>query len=295
MLPKIILDRAEKLTESSSINLFQQIKFTPINVSFTPSPIQTSYAVVGEKQPPIILLHGFDSSLLEFRRLIPFLSKNHQVWVLDLLGFGFTHRQSSLEYSPNTIKSHLYQFWQTMIQKPVILIGASMGGATAIDFCLTYPETVEKLVLLDSGGLTKHPIVGKFLFPPLGFLATEFLRNLKVRQSISEMAYFDRKLAHEDALTCAALHLECDYWNKALIAFSKSGGYGCFASELSTIKQPSLTIWGENDKILGLKPANKFQELIPDNKLIWVKNCGHVPHLEKPEITSNYILDFANT
>jgi pimeloyl-ACP methyl ester carboxylesterase len=292
MLSKIILDRSQKLTESTSINLFQQIQFTPVEVSFSSLPINTSYAVTGEKKPPILLLHGFDSSLLEFRRLIPYLSNNYQVWALDLLGFGFTNRQSSIDYSPNTIKEHLYQFWLKMIQKPVILLGASMGGACAIDFCLSYPEAVAKLVLLDSGGLIKQPIIGKFLFPPLGFLATEFLRNLKVRQSISETAYFDRTFAQEDALTCAALHLECEYWNQALIAFTKSGGYGSFASELPTISQPCLTIWGENDKILGTKSATEFQELIPDNKLIWIQNCGHVPHLEQCEITANHILNF---
>ncbi|WP_017292381.1 alpha/beta fold hydrolase [Geminocystis herdmanii] len=292
MLSQIILDRSQKLTESTSINLFQQIQFTPVEVAFSPLPINTSYAVTGKEKPPILLLHGFDSSLLEFRRLMPFLSHNHQVWALDLLGFGFTNRQSSIDYSPDTIKQHLYQFWLKMIQKPVILIGASMGGASAIDFCLSYPQAVEKLVLLDSGGLLKQPIIGKFLFPPLGFLATEFLRNLKVRQSISETAYFDRTFAHEDALTCAGLHLECQYWNQALISFTKSGGYGSFASELPKIPQPCLTIWGENDKILGTKSATEFQELIPENKLIWIKNCGHVPHLEQAEITANHILNF---
>ncbi|MGI0482488.1 alpha/beta fold hydrolase [Geminocystis sp. CENA526] len=293
MLSNKVLDRAKNLTESSSINLFQQIQFTPVEVDFSSSPINTSYVVVGEKQPPIVLLHGFDSSLLEFRRLLPFLTQNHQVWALDLLGFGFTQRQGSIEYSPETIKQHLYQFWLKMIQQPMILVGASMGGASAIDFCLCYPEAVAKLVLLDSGGLIKPPIIGKFLFPPLGFLATEFLRNLKVRQSISETAYFDRTFASQDALTCAGLHLECEHWNKALIAFTKSGGYGSFAHVLENIKQPCLTIWGENDKILGIKPAPQFEELIPDNKLIWIKNCGHVPHLEQAEITANHLLSFS--
>lgn len=292
MLSKIILDRSQKLTESTSINLFQQIQFTPIEVSFSSSPITTSHVVIGKEKTPILLLHGFDSSLLEFRRLIPFLSHNHQVWALDLLGFGFTHRQPSIDYSPDTIKQHLYQFWLKMIQKPVIIIGASMGGACAIDFCLSYPQAVEKLILVDSVGLQKKQIIGKFLFPPLGFFATEFLRNLKVRQSISETAYFDRTFAQEDALICAALHLESEHWNQALISFTKSGGYGSFATQLPKIQQPCLIIWGENDKILGIKPATQFQELISDNKLIWLKNCGHVPHLEQAEITANHILNF---
>lgn len=294
MLPKNIIIQAEKLTESTSINLFQQIKFTSLTTPLTEDNILTSYVIDGQKKTPILLLHGFDSSLFEFRRLLPLLKKNHQIWALDLLGFGFTERKLSINYCPENIKTHLREFWAKMIQKPVILIGASMGGAAAIDFALSYPEAVEKLILLDSGGLIKQPIIGKFIFPPLDYFATEFLRNLKVRQSISKTAYFNPNFASEDALQCAALHLQCDNWNKALISFTKSGGYGSFSAQLNNIKQPTLIIWGENDKILGIKSANEFEEKIPHSKLIWVKNCGHVPHLEQSENTADYILDFAN-
>lgn len=183
--------------------------------------------------------------MFEYRRLLPFLKKEYEVWALDLLGFGFTQRQANLNYSPHSIRTHLYHFWSTMINKPMILVGASMGGASAIDFCLSYPQAVEKLVLLDSGGLTKQPIIGKFLFPPLGYLATEFLRNLKVRQSISKTAYFNPEFASEDALRCAALHLQCENWSKALISFTKSGGYGSFAEELGQIRAETLILWGK--------------------------------------------------
>ncbi|NCO74728.1 MAG: alpha/beta hydrolase [Cyanobacteria bacterium] len=291
MLPENILKQGKNLTESTSIDIFQKIKFTSIT---TEESILTSYVLEGEKETPIILLHGFDSSLLEFRRLLPLLSKNHQVWALDLLGFGFTERKLSINYSPENIKNHFKEFWAKMIQKPVILIGASMGGATAIDLTLSYPEIIEKLILLDSGGLIKQPIISKFIIPPLDYFATEFLKNLKVRQSISKTAYFNPNFATEDALQCSALHLLCNNWNKALISFTKSGGYGSFSHQLKNIKKPTLIIWGENDKILGIKSANKFQEMIPHSKLIWVKNCGHVPHLEQSEITANHILDFTN-
>lgn len=292
--PEIITE-AKKLIEKDSIALFEQIQFTKINTSLSSEEIATSYVKGGEGKTPVLLLHGFDSSLFEYRRLLPFLGKEYEIWLVDLLGFGFTQRQANLNYSPDSIKTHLYHFWSTMINKPMILVGASMGGASAIDFCLSYPEAVEKLVLLDSGGLTKQPIIGKFLFPPLGYLATEFLRNLKVRQSISKTAYFNPEFASEDALRCAALHLQCENWNRALISFTKSGGYGCYEEELGQIRAETLILWGKNDQILGIKPASQFQELIPQSKLIWIDDCGHVPHLEKSEITANYILDFVNS
>ncbi|WP_410246263.1 alpha/beta fold hydrolase [Arthrospira sp. PCC 8006] len=208
--------------------------------------------------PPILLLHGFDSSVLEFRRLLPLLANSTETWAVDLFGFGFTQRSPYLTVNPTHILAHLYAFWQSTINQPVILVGASMGGATAIDFTLNHPQAVQSLVLIDSAGINKGPIAGKFLFPPFDYLATEFLRQPKVRQSISENAYFDKSLASRDAQLCAAWHLQSPLWNRGLIEFTKSGGYGAFGDRLNTIQQPTLILWGKNDKILGTKDAHKL-------------------------------------
>ena len=295
MFPSFIPQEAEKLTEATSINLARQIQSHSILTPLTVEPIETSYVKQGAGNPPILLLHGFDSSVLEFRRLLPLIAENHETWAVDLLGFGFTARNPLMSHTPEAIKTHLYYFWKTLIQQPVILVGASMGGTTAIDFTLTYPDIVSKLVLLSSGGLTKPPALEKLMFPPFDFLATEFLRNLRVRQNISRSAYYDKSLAGEDALICNALHLQCSGWNKALISFTKNGGYGLFGDRLKEITLPTLIIWGENDQILGTKIATEFAKQIPHSKLIWIRECGHVPHLEKPKITANYILEWIET
>ena len=189
MFPSFISVDAKNLTESTSIDLVKKISIEPILTPLSQNAIATTYVQQGNGGTPILLLHGFDSSLLEFRRLLPLLATNNQTWAVDLLGFGFTQRPTNIQFTPETIKIHLYYFWKTLIGQPVILVGASMGGATAIDFTLTYPEVVNKLVLIDSAGLTKQPIVGKFMFPPLDYLATEFLRQPKVRRNISRAAY----------------------------------------------------------------------------------------------------------
>src|SRR3712207_3929497 len=115
-----------------------------------------------------------------------------------------------------------------------------MGGAAAIDFALSYPQCVQKLVLLDSAGYKAPPNIGKFMFPPLSNLATAFLRNPKVRQRISMNAYYDKSFASLDAQLCAALHLKSQGWHQALIAFTKSGGYTSFGEKLSQVNQPTL-------------------------------------------------------
>lgn len=292
--PNFLPTVREGLSEDTSLALLENIQQIAIDSPIYPRSILTTYSQQGQGQPPFVLLHGFDSSLLEFRRLLPLLAQNRETWAMDLLGFGFTEREPDLEVSPKTIKSHLYHFWQTAIAEPIILVGASMGGAVALDFALSYPEIVAKLVLIDSAGLANPPVLGKLMFSPLDKWATNFLANPRVRQNISRTAYFDPTLASVDACTCASLHLNCPHWSEALISFTKSGGYGSFLPKLSQINRETLIIWGENDQILGTKDAKKFQQALPNNQLVWIPRCGHVPHLEKPELTAAAIVKFAS-
>lgn len=285
----------DRLTEPTSIALAQQIEVAPVLTPLSQSPIATSFVRQGQGSPPIVLLHGFDSSVFEFRRLFPLLAAEHQAWAMDMLGFGFTDRLTQAAFSPTAIKTHLYYSWKTLIGQPVVLVGASMGGAAAIDFALSYPEAVQQLVLIDSAGFSAGPAMGKFLVPPLGQMATAFLRNLKVRQNISLKAYHDSSFASPDALNCAALHLEQTGWSQALIAFTQSGGYGSFRQQLAQLQIPTLILWGRCDRILGTADAEKFQQAIPNSQLQWIEACGHVPHLEKPQETAAAILEFVRS
>ncbi len=297
-MPSDLLPAAvSQLTESASISLAAQIQHVPIETPQSDRPIATSYVRGGLQmdridRSPILLLHGFDSSVLEFRRLLPLLAETREVWAIDLLGFGFTERVAGLPYSPDSIKTHLYSFWQQLIQRPVILVGASMGGAAAIDFTLTYPNAVNKLVLLDSAGDKAAAAIGKYLFPPFDRLAVDFLRRPQVRQQISQAAYYNKSLATADANLCAALHLDLPGWHDALKIFTKSGGYGSFRNQLAEIRQPTLILWGDRDRILGTEVAHIFQQSIGNSQLIWIEQCGHVPHLEKPQTTSDCISAF---
>lgn len=170
-----------------------------------------------------------------------------------------------------------------------------MGGAAALDFCLSFPERVQKLVLIDSAGLSKQPAARWLMFPPVDRWLTQFLANPTVRQNISQTAYFDKTFASEDALVCSTSHLACDRWSEGLIDFTKSGGYGDFRSRLPQATLPSLVVWGKQDKILGTKPAAQFAQLLPHSDLVWIDQCGHVPHLEQPEKTAATIRHFLSS
>lgn len=282
----------KRLSEPDSIAFASQIQRVEILTSLLPQSIGTSYVQQGDGGIPIVFLHGFDSSLFEFRRIMPLIAANREVWAIDLLGFGFTERLPNCHFSTASIDTHLYAAWQQLIHQPIILVGVSMGGAAAIEFTLAHPEIVCQLILIDSAGYTQPPAIGKFFIPPVGALATKFLSSPKVRRSVSEKAYVDRSFVTDDSLVCAALHLEMPRWSEALIAFTRSGGYGYVIDRLSKISQETLILWGDGDRILGTKPARLFVDNLPNARLQWIENCGHVPHLEKVRATATAILDF---
>lgn len=290
MFANFLPPEVDRLVEDTSIALAQQIDRREIPTPY--GSINTAFVHQGTRKPPIVLLHGFDSSVLEFRRLFPLLAAEQETWAIDLLGFGFTDRLIEASFTPEGIKTHLYYFWKTCIATPMILVGASMGGAAAIDFALSYPDAVAGLVLIDAAGFAAGPAIGRFLIPPLGYLATEFLRQPKVRNSVSLKAYWDQSFVSADSETCAALHLTQPRWNQALIAFTKSGGYNFLSDKITQVSHQTLILWGDSDRILGIQDAERFRSAIANSQLIWLEQCGHVPHLEKPALTAKHIQTF---
>ncbi len=304
IFPDFLPQDVQLLTEATSIAFAEKIQRKPISVTVGNRAFTVDTAFVmdyGDREPdqppqidvsqtPIFLLHGFDSSMFEFRRLMPKLAACHPTFAIDLLGFGFTDRRGFDRITPEMIKAQLYGFWQEYIGKPVILVGASMGGAAAIDFALSHPECVSQLVLVDSAGFAKAPVFAKFMAPPLSYWATNFLSSPRVRHQVNLRAYCDPSFVTKDAECCGALHLQMPDWHLALAAFTRSGGYGFLSDRISEISASTKILWGRQDRILGTKDAAKFERTIVNSKLYWIEECGHVPHLEKPEETAQIIM-----
>ena len=150
-------------------------------------------------------------------------------------------------------------------------------------------------MLLDSSGYAPSPKATKFIMPPFDRWLTNFLRSPRVRRWVSVQAYCDRSFVTPDSECCASLHLEDPNWHQALVSFTKSGGYNFLYDTIKDIPHPTLILWGEKDKIMGVKDADKFDQTIANSQLIWIPNCGHVPHLEQSQLTADYILEFQAT
>lgn len=304
MFASFLPSEVKLLSETASVDLAQRIDRRIVCVPLGQSEAVTSESaqesshwrvatacVCQGSGTPVVLLHGFDSSVLEFRRILPLLA-HHQVWALDLLGFGFTERVGGMPINPLMIRRHLHHFWQTAIAQPVVLVGASMGGAVAIDFTLTHPDCVSKLVLIDSIGFSGSFPLGRLLVAPFDWLAVEWLRYRKLAalNAVSVLPHTDPMLI--DMIRCSLLHQQMAGWNGAIASFTQSGGYSELAPRIAQVRHPTLILWGTSDDVLSSGDAEKFRKAIAHSKLVWIQNSGHVPHLEQPEVTARQILAF---
>ncbi len=243
--------------------------------------------------PLILLLHGFDSSLLEFRRLLPLIATQHETWALDLFGFGFTEYVPTVAVNPQNIRRHLLSVLKTWIGQPVTLVGASLGGAVATDFALHHPNWVRSLVLIDSVGFSGSFPVGQFLPHPLIELGADWLhfRKRAALTAASALSMIDPILL--DALRCSLLHQEMPRWKAAIASFTQSGGYANLSDRITQVNHPTLILWGEADDVLGTKDATRFGKAIALSQLTWIQKAGHVPHFDQPQSVAAHLLTFA--
>ena len=243
-------------------------------------------AVIGEG-PPLLLLHGFDSSFLEFRRLAPRLKGSFQLFIPDLFGFGFSPRPPQATYGPAAVLNHLDQLLDQLPTSDAVgLIGASMGGSVAVELARRQPERVRDLLLLAPAGLTGQPMP---VPPLLDRLGAWFLGRPGVRRGLCRQAFADPDSdvgAPEEQI--ASLHLQCPGWGMALAAFARSGGFaGC---GLPLPPQPLHVIWGAQDRILQPRLKRAAEALLP-NPVETIEPCGHLPHIDQPEHVASRCLD----
>jgi pimeloyl-ACP methyl ester carboxylesterase len=245
-------------------------------------------AVLGEG-PPVLLLHGFDSSFLEFRRLAPLLASGVQLFIPDLYGFGFCPRPSGGDYSPRGVLRHLEVLAREIGSRnpaPLGLIGASMGGSVAVELARRLPEQVNRLLLLAPAGLTGRPMP---LPPLLDGLGVRFLALPGVRRGLCRTAFADPDAAVGAAeLEIASLHLQSPGWADALRRFARSGGFAGAGAPLP--HQPITVLWGANDRILRA-PQKRAALALLGERVRELDACGHLPHLDQTATVAATWLD----
>jgi pimeloyl-ACP methyl ester carboxylesterase len=299
MFERFIPPSARRLQDADAIALRRRLRRHPVVVpdlianhlsATVPTAVVKPNPQPAEDLTPLLLIHGFDSSLLEFRHLIPYLEPHWPLYAMDLLGFGFTAHLPSVDVNPNSIRQHLYATWKTLIDRPVTLLGASLGGAVAIDFALNHPNCVERLILIDSVGFSGSFPLGKWLASPLLDWGADWLHFRKdmAFRLVEALPFFDP--AQQDLVLCSSLHQEMPGWKESLKSFTRSGGYSFLAERIPEVQQPTLILWGDRDETLGIYDAERFEQSITNSRLRWIKGADHAPHISYPEEVAKAIL-----
>ncbi|XP_010680707.3 alpha/beta hydrolase domain-containing protein VTE7 [Beta vulgaris subsp. vulgaris] len=293
--PSFLPKQIHKIKDPFARNLAIRIEQLPVQVSFSDACIMSSCIrpSVQGKTSPVVLLHGFDSSCLEWRCVYPLLEEaGTESWAVDILGWGFSNLEQLPSCDVASKRDHLYQFWRLYIKRPMILVGPSLGAAVAVDFAVNHPEAVSRLVLIDAsvysegiGGLAQLPVI-------IANAGLALLKSIPLRLFVNKLVFKNITVRTSlDWMNIGRLHCLFPWWRDATLSFMASGGYKV-TSMIKQVKQRALIIWGEDDQIISYKLAHRLHSELQDAILRPIPDCGHVPHVEKPSIVANLILKF---
>ncbi|HEY9612097.1 alpha/beta fold hydrolase, partial [Allocoleopsis sp.] len=115
---------------------------------------QTRYTYIRAPQtgnglaPPIMLLHGFGASIGHWRHNLEVIGQHHTVYALDMLGWGAS-RKVAAEYSISLWVDQVYEFWQTFIRQPMVLVGNSIGSLVCLAAAAAHPEMVRGIAMIN--------------------------------------------------------------------------------------------------------------------------------------------------
>ena len=269
----------DKIIDKQASKLFKDLKWFQLeSISQNKSDLFPIFFT--GKGNKVILLHGFDSCFLEYRRLIPFLKKNNNLIIPDLYGFGFCPRSNKNKYGFKYLMKHLNSVLNHFsINQPVGIIGASMGGALALELARQNPKRINKILLLSPAGLAgKNPKIPW----PLNHFGAYFLSQSFVRKGLCRQAFANpQKSVGPAEEQIASIHLKIPGWQSSLAEFAAQGGVSDCGCPKPT--QPLRIILGKHDRII---PDNERKETyrIYNSNIQIANNSGHLPHLEEPEL-----------
>jgi pimeloyl-ACP methyl ester carboxylesterase len=242
--------------------------------------------------PVLLLIHGMAGTCANWEAVIEPLAINHTVIAPDFPGHGASAPGGG-DYSLGSLASGLRDLMLALGHERATLVGHSLGGGVALQFTYQFPEMVERLALVSSGGLGPDvsPVLRAAALPgaelfisatagvgsKVGSVVGRGLGLVGLRPS-TDLAEVTRGYA---TLTDPARR-------KAFVATLRSvvGTKGQRVAALDKLyladALPLLIIWGENDPIIPVDHAREAHAQLPSSRLEIFEDTGHVPQLERP-------------
>jgi pimeloyl-ACP methyl ester carboxylesterase/CRP-like cAMP-binding protein len=252
--------------------------------------------------PVAILIHGWSSSSFTWAPVLPALSQRYRCIAVDLPGFG----QSPAPKEPPTISGYadlIAGLIEQVSERPVLLLGHSMGGQISATLALRHPMLVERMVLLNpalSGRLSTR--VNLLLAPHVLSERFRFMEWLLYVLAKTPLDYTDYLLRPSNFAERARVS-EADYQRIRADARRRGQGrvraacYGAMLAgdlrgQLGRVEAPALVVWGAEDNIVPLRDAGAVAEEWPAADLRLIPNAGHWPQFEQADITLRHIALF---
>jgi 2,6-dioxo-6-phenylhexa-3-enoate hydrolase len=175
------------------------------------------------------------------------------------------------------------------------LVGNSMGGATALNFALEYPDRIGKLILMGPGGL------GPSMFAPMPMEGIKLLFKLYAEPSYEtlkqmiQVFLYDQSLITEELLQgrWEAIQRSPEHLKNFLISAQKAPlSSWDVSARLGEIKAKTFVTWGRDDRFVPLDHGLKLVWNIDDARLHVFSKCGHWAQWEHADEFNRLVIDF---
>jgi pimeloyl-ACP methyl ester carboxylesterase len=240
--------------------------------------------------PALMLVHGLFGYSFSWRHVLEPLSKNHEVFALDMPGSGFSECLATTDAHLSAAAERLLKFLDLMDIRACDLVGSSYGGATALYLAATHPERVRTLTLVSPAnpwsriGRKRLALLG---LPFAGLLFPPFARHMGPLQRLSiRRMYGDQRRLSAATLRGYSLPLARTGVFEHAVRIARN-----WHSDMAELERllpgaaqiPTLIIWGSKDRLVELTSAQVLKQQLRRSQLAVIEGAGHLPYEECPE------------
>jgi len=251
---------------------------------------------------PLVFVHGLSGSWPNWLYQLPAFAPTHRVITLDLPGFG----HSPMPREEITISGYarlLDQLLDRLGIDAAAVVGNSMGGHIATELAIAFPQRVERLVLVSAAGLSTYNHRGSNAVLPAMRHVERSLMAVTAWTAAKSDTVARRARLRDATLNVVVRHpsrLDPAVAAEQLRGAGKPGFMQAFEAvlrydvrdRLPEIACPTLIVWGDRDRLIPVRDADLFAELIPDSRKVVFGDTGHMAMLERPESFNALLAEF---